>query len=361
MGQKENLLKVARSQLGIKESPAGSNRVKYTAWYPMIGPWCAMFVSWCAEKADIPTSVIPKHAYTPSGRNWFRARGQWGSKPRVGAIAYYNLSGLGRVSHVGIVEKVYSDGSFAAIEGNTDEAGGRTGGKVMRKRRKYMGAGGGFGYPKYDGKASSVSTAGLGGSSDSPYESTSAKHAVGSRVMMKFNAGSDVYWLQRRLYKIGYKITPKSNGDFDKQFGPEMESAVKALQRSAKIEVDGEAGRDTIKAAKMADVKRQLPKVKKAAKKKPAAKKTKAKLVVDGELGRNTKLALQRALGVKADGVIGRGTIKALQRRVGAYPDGVWGRDTTKRLQRRLRVRADGAMGPVTVKALQRRLNEGKL
>lgn len=357
MGQRENMLKVARSQLGVKESPSGSNRVKYTAWYPMIGPWCAMFISWCAAKADIPTSVIPKHAYTPSGKNWFRARGQWGSTPRVGAIAYYNLSGLGRVSHVGVVEKVYSDGSFTAIEGNTDAAGGRTGGKVMRKRRKYMGAGGGFGYPKYDGKASSVSTAGLGGSSS--YESTSAKHAVGSRVMNEYDAGSDVYWLQRRLYKIGYKITPKSNGDFDKQFGPEMKKAVRELQEDAKIEVDGQAGKDTIRAAKAAKVVRQLPKVKKAKKKSPAKKKA-AKLEVDGAMGRQTKLALQRALKVTADGIIGGGTIRALQRKVGAAQDGKWGRDTTKKLQRKLKVKQDGAMGPVTIKALQRALNDGK-
>lgn len=155
------LIAAARRDIGVREHPSGSNRVKYTQWYGMIGPWCAMAVSYWANRAGIPTSVIPKHAYTPSGKNWFRARKQWGSKPRVGALAYYNLSGLGRVSHVGIVERVYSDGSFDAIEGNTDYRGGRTGGRVMRKRRKALGAGGGFGYPKYGGKAAPV-TADLG-------------------------------------------------------------------------------------------------------------------------------------------------------------------------------------------------------
>lgn len=35
-----DLLHKAQSQIGIKESPAGSNRVKYSRWYGLIGPWC---------------------------------------------------------------------------------------------------------------------------------------------------------------------------------------------------------------------------------------------------------------------------------------------------------------------------------
>ena len=48
------LLAIAASQIGTKESPAGSNNVKYNTWYygkPVYGaetyPWCAVFVSWC--------------------------------------------------------------------------------------------------------------------------------------------------------------------------------------------------------------------------------------------------------------------------------------------------------------------------
>lgn len=192
----------------------------------------------------------------------------------------------------------------------------------------------------------------VGGSS---YESASAKHAVGSRVMRKFSGGTDVNWLQRRLYKLGYKI----DTEFDSLFGTEVEKAVRALQKDAKLkEVDGEAGNDTIRAAKAGKVVRELP-VKKKAKKKAKPKPKKAKLVVDGALGVATKRALQRALGVTADAIIGRNSIKALQRKVGAYPDGVWGRDTTGKLQRKLKVKVDKKMGPVTVKALQRALNAG--
>lgn len=47
------LVKIAESQIGVKESPAGSNNVKYNTWYygkPVSGdawPWCCAFVSWC--------------------------------------------------------------------------------------------------------------------------------------------------------------------------------------------------------------------------------------------------------------------------------------------------------------------------
>lgn len=102
---------------------------------------------------------------------------------------------------------------------------------------------------------------GASGGGGSSFESATAKHSVGSRVMRLHSGGTDVKWLQKRLYKAGYTITPKSNGDFDALFGSEVEKAVKALQAAAGITVDGDAGKDTIKAAKAAKVVRQLPKV----------------------------------------------------------------------------------------------------
>lgn len=47
------LVKIAESQIGVKESPAGSNKVKYNTWYygrEVSGdayPWCCAFVEWC--------------------------------------------------------------------------------------------------------------------------------------------------------------------------------------------------------------------------------------------------------------------------------------------------------------------------
>jgi hypothetical protein len=148
---KRRVLVTARGQLGTTER--GNNDTKYGRWYGLNNqPWCAMFVSWVAAKARV-TRIIPRHAYTPAGAQWFKDRGQWGQRPRVGAIVYYDTAGLGRISHVGIVEKVLPGGAWYAIEGNTNAAGSREGRIVRRQRRTIVGARGGFGYPDYTAQA----------------------------------------------------------------------------------------------------------------------------------------------------------------------------------------------------------------
>src|SRR5262245_22159733 len=55
--KREQALARAVTQLGIKESPPESNHVVYTEWYGMVGPWCAMFCTWCYE--TLPTGGVP--------------------------------------------------------------------------------------------------------------------------------------------------------------------------------------------------------------------------------------------------------------------------------------------------------------
>ena len=131
----------ARSQLGVSESPSGSNKVLYSDWYGLRGPWCAMFVSWVFfhEGLPLPATEPRGFAYTPSGVAWFKQQGRWHtSRPQPGDLVFFDFPGdnVNRVSHVGIVEQVLADGSIHALEGNTDERGGRTGGKVMRRARR---------------------------------------------------------------------------------------------------------------------------------------------------------------------------------------------------------------------------------
>lgn len=148
---KRRVLNAARGELGTTER--GNNDTKYGRWYGLnFQPWCAIFSSWVAAKARV-TRIVPRHAYTPAGAQWFKDRGQWGHKPRVGAWVYYDTAGLGRISHVGIVEKVFRDGSWYAIEGNTNAAGSREGRIVRRQKRTTTGHRGGFGYPDYTAQA----------------------------------------------------------------------------------------------------------------------------------------------------------------------------------------------------------------
>lgn len=138
---------VATSQVGYREGE--NNDTVFGAWYPMNHEaWCAMFMSWVAEQSGC-RAIVPKHAYTPAGADWFQDRGQWSYTPHVGDIVYYDISGLGRISHTGTVTAVHEDGTWTACEGNTNDGGSREGNGVYLKRRSTVGTRGGFGRPKY--------------------------------------------------------------------------------------------------------------------------------------------------------------------------------------------------------------------
>ena len=75
MASAERVLEIARKEVGTKEHPPESDRVKYGVWYPANGePWCAMFVSWVFNKAGVSGY---KHKYTPDGAELFREQGRW--------------------------------------------------------------------------------------------------------------------------------------------------------------------------------------------------------------------------------------------------------------------------------------------
>ena len=61
-------------------------------------------------------------SYTPTGKSYFVKAGKYGSTPHAGDVVYFYTSGLGRISHVGIVSAaVWKNGLWYidAIEGNT--------------------------------------------------------------------------------------------------------------------------------------------------------------------------------------------------------------------------------------------------
>lgn len=148
LGTKEAMIAAAASQIGYSE--VGNNDTYFGRWYGLNNqPWCGIFMSWSAFVSGNRKN-IPKFAYTPAGAEYFKKKGQWGTKPRVGAIAFYDTAGLGRISHTGVVDRVFPDGSWTSIEGNTNAAGSREGRVVRRQKRRTVGTSrGGFGYPAY--------------------------------------------------------------------------------------------------------------------------------------------------------------------------------------------------------------------
>jgi len=144
---RENALNAAIGYLGLKESPSGSNRTKFGAWYGMDGsPWCAMFVTYCFEVdagGSQSFSRGSKYAYVPYVVS--AARGGTGgltttSSPIPGDLVCYDWDRDGTFDHIGIFEKG-TPSSFSAIEGNTSTSNNSNGGEVMRRQRSTSQAG----------------------------------------------------------------------------------------------------------------------------------------------------------------------------------------------------------------------------
>jgi len=206
---------IARSQIGEKENPPGSNRVLYSIWYRLIGPWCEIFMSWVAYKAGA-TKIIPRSARVASAKKWYQDHGQWHtSNPRKGDQVIYKFS------HTGLVEAVNRDGTLTVIEGNTDKAGGRTGGRVMRQIRRTSLVDG-YGRPRYAPPVAKPRTPTL------------------SRYLRRGTSGLAVVNLQKFLNSHGYSVG-KADGDF----GPNTERGVQQFQRSRKLTADGVVGKAT--------------------------------------------------------------------------------------------------------------------
>lgn len=155
MGSRADVLRIARGEIGVTESPRGSNRQKYGAAYSMNGvAWCAEFVWWVFRGADVP--LLLKTAYTPALAGAYQRAKRWlpntSTKVQPGDIVLFYWPNMGRIAHVGIVEKVLPSGDIQTIEGNTDAGGSRTGGQVMRRvrSRATIHRNGGFALPVFE-------------------------------------------------------------------------------------------------------------------------------------------------------------------------------------------------------------------
>jgi hypothetical protein len=132
----DDLVKVAESQLGYTESkanfvPGNGRRMgysRYGAWYGnAYGDWCAMFVSWCLNYANIPDEAFMREASCP---NWvaklkakdmyYPAHGERAYTPVKGDVLFFDWEGDGTVDHVGIVVEVKDD-QIKTIEGNSGD------------------------------------------------------------------------------------------------------------------------------------------------------------------------------------------------------------------------------------------------
>ncbi len=148
------IVRIARSQLGTGESPPGSNCNPY-------GPcvqWCSLFVAWVWKRAGVPLDgSTAAYAYSGSLYLWTEdreggplevpslggepppsSRGEDGARvlpptatPAPGDAVFYGTGpgyGEGEFSaHVGLVERVFPGGQITTIDGNLGDRVARSG------------------------------------------------------------------------------------------------------------------------------------------------------------------------------------------------------------------------------------------
>lgn len=135
------MLKEARTHIGEKESPPNSNHILYTSdqWWNMVGPWCAMFVSYCGVKAGSKAfKQRERWAYVPYMEHDAKAglnNLTIAIVPQPGDILTFDWDGDGVADHVGLIDHFGTNGVIHTVEGNTSVGNDSNGGEVMSRER----------------------------------------------------------------------------------------------------------------------------------------------------------------------------------------------------------------------------------
>ena len=134
----ERLLALARGELGVTESPRGSNKVKYNDAYGG-GPkaWCCVFLWWLFDQAGAGQLFYGggKTAYCPTLLSFYKKQGQLVTDgARAGDIVFFDFNGNGTPDHVGLCEGWDGD-RITTIDGNTGDGNEANGGAVLRRTR----------------------------------------------------------------------------------------------------------------------------------------------------------------------------------------------------------------------------------
>ena len=266
----EKLISVARGELGYLEKASNSNLYNKTAnvgynnftkyWQDIKPswqgqPWCAIFVTWCFEKAfgkENARKLLKHYPYTycPTMSNLFTLN----ANPKVGDIVIFYYGG--QFAHTGIVIKVNGD-YFETIEGNTNN--GNTivpnGGGVCQKgyyNSKLPGTK--FCTPNWSliNSIPSSTTSknwiielqaecNRQGFSKQVVDGVAGPNTLNGCPLLQYGASGNITKiLQQRLTNLGY-----STNGIDGMFGQNTKQAVMNFQKSRKLSVDGIVGKNT--------------------------------------------------------------------------------------------------------------------
>lgn len=142
-------IQLLESELGYTQKAGTST--KFGDWYAKSvdstdnygpAPWCDMYMSWAAHKLGYD-AWIGQFAWTVSHARWFKEQHAWGTKPKAGALVFYNWHGsknINSVEHVGVVTRVEGN-LIHTIEGNIDNG-------VAKRKVRDTSLVVGYGYPE---------------------------------------------------------------------------------------------------------------------------------------------------------------------------------------------------------------------
>lgn len=247
----KRVIDVATAELGYKEQ--GNNITKYSKDFDDNHPdfyntkkqgaeWCDIFVDWCMMKAygeDLAHALLcqPKKSAGAGCKYsyaYYKAKGQVGKSPRVGAQAFFGTN-ENNLNHTGLVIEVSGD-RVKTIEGN---AGNEVKIKEYSARSIF-----GYGYPDYtliEGNAPATpapTPAPAPAPTPTPTKETTVM--IELRQLSNGSKGADVKSLQGLLNaKINARLV--CDGDFGKL----TKNAVTDFQRSRGLKADAIVGKNT--------------------------------------------------------------------------------------------------------------------
>lgn len=133
-GTRECFVQIAESQVGYINGYLSGENVAFpfsqtdgwtkygsSAGMP-ISPWCALFISWCADRAGIDESYLERSA--TADINWQDFKDKSAYTPKIGDLVYFKYNGFNNpvsyANHVGIVVEYDSQTkTVITVEGNT--------------------------------------------------------------------------------------------------------------------------------------------------------------------------------------------------------------------------------------------------
>lgn len=243
MAKASEVMKLAKSYVGTKESPAYSNNVIFNTHYyghEVNGgnyAWCVTFI-WDIFRMAGASELFydgKKTAWCDAVRDWAKISNLVVNKTdgKHGDLVLFDWNNNYSADHIGFIDSKNSDGTYQTVEGNTSASSNSNGGEVQIRTR--------YPYeimmiirPKYEPEEIKPIP-----------EPTTNKGVtnVELRMLRKGMSGNDVRAAMLLMKDKGYY--PYTIPSTDKLFGPKMEAGVRKMQAEHNLGVDGLIGHNS--------------------------------------------------------------------------------------------------------------------